>query len=382
MPLKILVVDDTKFMRNMLSDILKQFGYEVAGEAENGRQAVQRFEELRPDVVFLDITMPEMDGLEAMKEIRRIEPNAVVLICSAMSQQDLISDALKAGANGYVMKPFKPNRVNEIIRKYAIPHLPVKSNPPEEAPQKREAPAAGEDEVLRSGVSAGDAGKELIAPEEKELLLSAEPESAAVSAEPGSLPHAAAHVAETEESLEQAKEEEALQPVLAAEDGLDAGAGGSMDLEQLNDLTLAMAGIEPGLRQEAQASPLPNPAAEMAGFAGKSADGRSELLKRAGKPGQSGKIVNLFKRGNDSMKNFVSSYMCNWSEDVNGEACQFLVICNESESKITIEMAGSGNQKQTVSMSLEGFDQLVGWLQDKLGGTSSNVRELSKKAEY
>jgi DNA-binding NarL/FixJ family response regulator len=123
MSLKILVVDDTKFMRKMLTDILKQFGYEVVGEAENGRQAIQRYEELRPDVVVLDITMPEMDGIEAMKGIRRIDPYAIVLICSAMSQQDLISDALKAGANGYIMKPFKPNRVDEIIRKYGMPRV-------------------------------------------------------------------------------------------------------------------------------------------------------------------------------------------------------------------------------------------------------------------
>jgi DNA-binding NarL/FixJ family response regulator len=123
MSFQILVVDDTKFMRKMLTDILKQYGHEVVGEAENGRQAVQKYEELQPDIVLMDITMPEMDGIEAMKEIRKLNPSAVVLICSAMSQQDLISDALKAGANGYVMKPFKPNRVNEIVRKYGVPRV-------------------------------------------------------------------------------------------------------------------------------------------------------------------------------------------------------------------------------------------------------------------
>ena len=115
MSLRILIVDDTKFLRLMLTDILTKSGYEVVGQAENGRIGVDLYRELRPDLVIMDITMPEMDGITALKEIRGINPHSVILICSAMSQRDLISKALKAGANQYVMKPFEPERVNEVI---------------------------------------------------------------------------------------------------------------------------------------------------------------------------------------------------------------------------------------------------------------------------
>lgn len=115
MSLRILIVDDTKFLRLMLTDILTKSGYEVVGQAENGLIGVEMYRELRPDLVIMDITMPEMDGITALKEIRGINPHSVILICSAMSQRDLISKALKAGANQYVMKPFEPERVNEVI---------------------------------------------------------------------------------------------------------------------------------------------------------------------------------------------------------------------------------------------------------------------------
>lgn len=115
MSLRILIVDDTKFVRLMLTDILVKSGYEVVGQAENGVIAVDKFRELRPDLIIMDITMPEMDGITALKEIRAIDPKSVILICSAMSQRDLISKALKAGANNYVMKPFEPELVKEII---------------------------------------------------------------------------------------------------------------------------------------------------------------------------------------------------------------------------------------------------------------------------
>ncbi len=115
MSLRILIVDDTKFLRLMLTDILTKSGYEVVGQAENGLIGVEMYRDLRPDLVIMDITMPEMDGITALKEIRGINPHSVILICSAMSQRDLISKALKAGANQYVMKPFEPERVNEVI---------------------------------------------------------------------------------------------------------------------------------------------------------------------------------------------------------------------------------------------------------------------------
>lgn len=115
MSYRILIVDDTKFLRLMLTDLLVKAGHDVVGSAENGIVGVEKYRELRPDLVIMDITMPDMDGITALKEIKTIEADAVVLICSAMSQRDLISKALKAGANNYIMKPFEPERVNEVI---------------------------------------------------------------------------------------------------------------------------------------------------------------------------------------------------------------------------------------------------------------------------
>lgn len=138
MAYRFLVVDDTSFMRKMTADCLLQFGYEVAGEASNGKEAIQLYEELRPDAVLMDLTMPEMSGLDAIKAIIAVNPNAVVLICSASNQKDLILEAMEAGAKGYLLKPFNPNRLQEVIRKYAEPFLSLQTltdtdHPPIEA---------------------------------------------------------------------------------------------------------------------------------------------------------------------------------------------------------------------------------------------------------
>lgn len=117
MSLRFLIVDDTRFMRLMLTDILRKLDYEVVGEADNGEKAVALYRELKPDVVFMDISMPGMDGVEALRQIRRMDPKSVVIICSAVSQQDLIDGAVKEGASGYVMKPFKPKQIREVIEK-------------------------------------------------------------------------------------------------------------------------------------------------------------------------------------------------------------------------------------------------------------------------
>lgn len=120
MALRFLIVDDTRFMRIMLTDILRKLDHEVVGEAENGQRAIDLYKELRPDITFMDITMPEMDGMEAMEHIRGFDPKAVIIICSAVNQQDLVEGALKRGANGYVVKPFKPKQIKEAIEKYAV----------------------------------------------------------------------------------------------------------------------------------------------------------------------------------------------------------------------------------------------------------------------
>ncbi len=117
MAARILVVDDAAFMRMMIRDILVKNGYEVAGEAANGNEAVLKYQELRPDVTTMDITMPEMDGITAVREIRKADPNARIIMCSAMGQQAMVLDAIQAGARDFIVKPFQEDRVIDAIKK-------------------------------------------------------------------------------------------------------------------------------------------------------------------------------------------------------------------------------------------------------------------------
>ena len=117
MAARILVVDDAAFMRMMIRDILIKNGYEVAGEAANGNEAVLKYQELRPDVTTMDITMPEMDGITAVREIRKVDPNARIIMCSAMGQQAMVLDAIQAGARDFIVKPFQEDRVIDAIKK-------------------------------------------------------------------------------------------------------------------------------------------------------------------------------------------------------------------------------------------------------------------------
>jgi len=114
---RILIVDDAAFMRMMVKNILVKEGYEVVGEAENGVQAVEKYKELTPDLVTMDITMPEMDGISAVKEIMKTNPKAKVVMCSAMGQQAMVIDAIQAGAKDFIVKPFQADRVIEAISK-------------------------------------------------------------------------------------------------------------------------------------------------------------------------------------------------------------------------------------------------------------------------
>lgn len=114
---RILIVDDAAFMRMMIRDILTQNGFEIVGEAENGRAAVEKFQDLHPDLITMDITMPEMDGITAVKEIKKIDPGASIVMCSAMGQQAMVIDAIEAGAKDFIVKPFQPDRVLEAVRK-------------------------------------------------------------------------------------------------------------------------------------------------------------------------------------------------------------------------------------------------------------------------
>lgn len=114
---RILVCDDAAFMRMMVKDILTKNGYEVVGEAENGLEAIERYNELKPDLVLMDITMPEMDGITSLKEIISNHPNAKVIMCSAMGQQSMVVDSIQAGARDFIVKPFQVERVIEAIQK-------------------------------------------------------------------------------------------------------------------------------------------------------------------------------------------------------------------------------------------------------------------------
>ena len=114
---RVLVVDDAVFMRKVVSDALAKGGHEVIGEAANGLEAVEQFQSLKPEVMTLDITMPEKDGLAALKEIIAMDPQARIVMCSALGQETKVLEAIKAGAKDFVVKPFQPDRVLSAIEK-------------------------------------------------------------------------------------------------------------------------------------------------------------------------------------------------------------------------------------------------------------------------
>lgn len=117
MAIRVLVVDDAAFMRMMVKDILSKNGYDVVGEAENGLKAIEKYQELTPDLTTMDITMPEMDGIQALKKIRESDPNAAIIMCSAMGQQAMVIESIQSGAKDFIVKPFQADRVIEAVRK-------------------------------------------------------------------------------------------------------------------------------------------------------------------------------------------------------------------------------------------------------------------------
>ena len=113
----ILICDDAAFMRMMIKDILTKNGYNIVGEAENGAKAVEKYAELKPDLVLMDITMPEMDGIEALKKIKAADANASIIMCSAMGQQTMVIESIQSGAKDFIVKPFQADRVLEAVQK-------------------------------------------------------------------------------------------------------------------------------------------------------------------------------------------------------------------------------------------------------------------------
>lgn len=114
---RILIVDDAAFMRMMIKDILTKNGYEVAGEAENGARAIEAYKDTKPDLVVMDITMPEVDGITAVKEIKKIDGSAKIIMCSAMGQQAMVIESIQSGARDFIVKPFQADRVLEAVKK-------------------------------------------------------------------------------------------------------------------------------------------------------------------------------------------------------------------------------------------------------------------------
>jgi two-component system chemotaxis response regulator CheY len=113
----ILIVDDAAFMRMMIKDILSKNGFNVVGEAENGLRAVEKYRELNPDLVIMDITMPEMDGIQSVKQIKALNSSAKIIMCSAMGQQAMVIESIQAGARDFIVKPFQADRVVEAVKK-------------------------------------------------------------------------------------------------------------------------------------------------------------------------------------------------------------------------------------------------------------------------
>ena len=116
MSIKVLVVDDAIFMRSMIRDIFARSPFVIAGEAENGSEAVTMYKELRPDITTMDIVMPEVDGITALKEIMRFDPQAKVVMCSALGQESMIAESIEAGAKDFIVKPFQPTKVLKVVR--------------------------------------------------------------------------------------------------------------------------------------------------------------------------------------------------------------------------------------------------------------------------
>ncbi|MFA5384219.1 MAG: response regulator [Eubacteriales bacterium] len=114
---RILIVDDAAFMRMMIKNIVVKNSFEVVGEAENGAVAFELYKELKPDVVTMDITMPEMNGIEGIKKIREFDPKAKIIVCSAMGQEAMVMEAIQAGAKDFIVKPFQQERILQALER-------------------------------------------------------------------------------------------------------------------------------------------------------------------------------------------------------------------------------------------------------------------------
>jgi two-component system chemotaxis response regulator CheY len=119
MKITIMVVDDSAFMRNMMKNLITQVGGEIVAEAADGNEAIQKFSEIKPQLTFMDIMMPNKNGLEALKDIIKLDSNAKIVMCTSVGQEKVIAEAVESGASDFIVKPFKPEDIKGIIEKYS-----------------------------------------------------------------------------------------------------------------------------------------------------------------------------------------------------------------------------------------------------------------------
>jgi len=410
--LRFLIADDTRFMRKMLTDILKEMDHEVVGEAENGATAVQLYQELRPDAIFMDIYMPEMDGIEAMRQIRSIDEKAIVIVCSGTSQQYLISDAMKAGANGYVIKPFKAKQIKEAIQKYVMPNLPLFS---------RETAVDASSGSEASGQDASSAVEPAVQPEpEMHISLAPAPQEEAAdglaadgsasggleSVEPAAAEPVSAKLAPfgladgddgpgvvKEEKPVEAEDEPAPQsdPTLEASDEEQAPALSPEEAVSPDEV----AGPEAS-GDDAAAAVSPEPAAPS-----ETPDLLSEIIapeletaaseseeKREVSSGRDETVIQTVEaipisglkdgnadKGESGLKEFRSSISCRWKEDIGDQEVTYVVTCNEGEPYLRIETSAKGDE---FVLSFEGLRLLQQWLERNMPQTMAQRMEATR----
>lgn len=420
MSTRFMIVDDTKFMRSMLTDILVKQEFEVVGEADNGAKAIQLYKELQPDVVFMDISMPEMDGIEAMRQIRDINPKAVVIICSGISQQYLISDAMKMGADGYVMKPFKPKQIKEVVQKYALHKVAEARSFAEASGKAKEAPEEAPADTLGKPESAETAGHpgaaepsvRLEPSEIAELTMGfdpalAEEERAEPSAVQEDEPEAeplgdiAGEAAETgweevaavaEVDLPDIDPEPAPLPdqALSADFGALAEAqrlSPEPDPEPLPDLQVLP---EESTVTDETAAELPDiylleeeAASDEPPMFLNDGEAMSEEDELQAKSVADIIPLHHFKtmdrsKEESAVKEFTSSISCRWKEDIGDREVYYNVVCYEGENRVHIEF--QGQDEGPAIMSFEGLRSLMNWIESKAKPMSNPTIEAVRRS--
>lgn len=371
MKLRILVADDTRFMRAIMKEILQSHQHEIVGEADNGREAVRLYKELKPELILLDISMPEMDGITALKMIREADPDAIVIICSGISQQDLISEALEHGAKGYIMKPFQPEQVNDAIQKYAIPHL-NKRFADVQAVHTEQKPAnniVSIDQIKprhqqkMNAVEQYERHIEPFKPREKAVGESVIP-SDLLNALEEPVERTDDRIEELAERINDAeiKPLETLIQELVPEINLnpvpELELQPQTELESQLELESNFA-LDPVLESQQPELTLPPTLTEEELEALYDHTDIDEIDSEI-------ESLNLSPGESYGLRGFVTDYHCNWQEVFDGgQKVDFTVNYREGDSYLSIEMHQESSRR-SLRMSVDGFMQLAEWLRPKL----------------